>query len=105
MNKMDKIDDISQYIGMVDEFGFKNGFGVATYETEEFYSGLWSNDVKEGIGIQIYNFFDIQFRKIGDGTIYYKNGVSYQGTFQDDTKNGEGLESLVNGFKFRESNV
>ena len=51
MNKMDKIDDISQYIGMVDEFGFKNGFGVATYETEEFYSGLWSNDVKEGIGI------------------------------------------------------
>lgn len=49
---------------MINEDGAKSGFGQALYYNNDMYIGLWENDQKNGLGIQMYREFNMKGYKI-----------------------------------------
>ena len=67
------------------------------WKSGEVYEGEWSNNLKEGKGIQTWtdgekyegNFKNSNFE--GKGVLYYKDGDRYEGDFKNNNRHGSGI--------------
>lgn len=71
------------------------GFGInASIDSEYNYIGLWEDNVKQGIGIEIWpqgSFYKGEFinnKRQGLGSFFWSNGASYQGYWNENKING-----------------
>ena len=71
-----------KFIGRIDNSGNRQGYGVMIYKNGQNYTGFWSNDKKEGLGV--YNFN-------GEHYLYEK----YEGNFIDNKFSGEGKLTYI----------
>lgn len=69
---------------------------------EKLYDGMWSNDLKEGTGVLVYdkgtyegNFHEDMFN--GRGRLVWKNGDVYEGDFLNGQRTGRGVLRFANG--------
>ena len=67
------------------------------WKNGEVYEGEWSNNLKEGKGIETHldgskyegNFKNSKFE--GKGVLYYTNGDRYEGDFKNNNRHGSGI--------------
>ena len=76
--------------------GMKHGKGTLRVDNEEFYSGEFAFDKKEGYGTwttqkEIYLGFWKDDNKHGTGKLNYADGTSYKGHFQEGLRHGFGM--------------
>ena len=85
------------------ENGRRHGEGIFKYPNGDSYSGWWRFGVKEGFGTYLYAASGQKIQaKWQEGNILYgkwiyPNGMKYEGPFQDNKPNGEGLWIFPNG--------
>lgn len=90
-----------KFIGRIDNSGNRQGYGVMIYKNGQNYTGFWSNDKKEGLGVYNFNgehylyekyegnFIDNKFS--GEGKLTYIDQSIYSGGLKNNQKNGKGL--------------
>lgn len=99
---LDTESDISKYEGNWQN-GYREGFGVLTYQNGDIYQGTFVGDLRQGPGEYFYqnqhsggpfekiqaNFEDDEPN--GDSVMTYKNGDLYNGTCLGESKHGYGV--------------
>ena len=104
------------YIGYVDEFDKKNGFGKTVFLHGNTYHGEYKSNLLNGFGEAFYSngaYYIGEWskgRREGFGIYMYKQyGISYQGTWKNDLFNGVGQlvtnssnysGEFINGIKY-----
>jgi hypothetical protein len=82
---------------------FFKGQGKYFFQSGQIYEGNWTNSLRNGYGEQIYGSSHTQARyegdwlndQIYDGTLTYKDGCKYKGTFKNGLAHGQGLLTYV----------
>ena len=85
----------------------RHGRGYFKWSDGEKYIGYWSNNKREGQGINYYNNGNIykgmykNGQKEGKGRYEWKNGDIYEGDWKNGVKEGEGIYYCSNGDYYR----
>ena len=91
------------YIGEVNDYDKKEGYGKMFYMNRDTYEGLWHNDKPSGQGLYIWkdggkylgDFSQGQMH--GQGKRLYSSGSVYEGGFGNGKRSGKGIMKFKNG--------
>ena len=91
------------YIGELNEYDKKEGYGKMFYMNRDVYEGMWANDKTNGRGLYVWkdggkylgNFYQGQMH--GDGKRLYTSGSVYEGEFSNGKRSGKGIMKFKNG--------
>lgn len=70
----EKLFDVDQYIGCLNDLGNPEGLGKMIYENQDVYDGEWINGLREG-----------------NGVLTFLNGDVYKGSWKNNMKSGKGV--------------
>lgn len=91
------------YIGEVNEYDKKEGYGKMFYMNRDVYEGMWVNDKTNGEGLYLWKdggkylggFHQGQMH--GEGKRLYSSGSIYEGEFANGKRSGKGIMKFKNG--------
>lgn len=114
------------YIGEVNSFGKKEGYGKMYNMNKDVYEGMWKNDKAEGKGLYLWkdggkyigdfhqgqmegygkrlytsgSYYEGEFlngKRSGKGKMTFKNGDEYEGEWNDEDMHGKGMYKWASG--------
>lgn len=101
-------DEKLAFIGETDQEGVPFGKGLMFYRNGERYFGEWLDGKMNGLGVLTFaddhrrNRFEGFFKNdhLDFGTMTWKSGETYVGTFEDDLRHGFGTDIYSDGWKY-----
>lgn len=99
--------DLGKYEGERDEHRERHGHGKNTFPNKDVYVGDYLHGKRQGTGKYFYKAaadkiakYDgefVDFKKCGQGTMYYPDGAIYKGMFAEGKRHGQGVYTYPNG--------
>ncbi|CCW70135.1 unnamed protein product [Phytomonas sp. Hart1] len=95
-----------EYIGEMEQFRLRHGFGMMRYYNGDVYQGNWVNNRRHGNGKflksdgEIYEGMWERDERHGAGTIQYIDGNCFKGMLEHNLRSGEGMMIFTNGDQY-----